>query len=185
MESAALNNTEQQRPFFWREAFLPHEILKLVLATPGPGDCPPDRFLLRLEWIIDMCAVVEADNDIRAIADLKLDALFRRQMKFAVRPLRLKSNAFVIHIAVFAILPDQGICLKATGIGDDGMRPAGHAMQSTKRRDGRGPWTLHEMEGIHDYGLYAALLQVNAIDVAYYAQRGIRQERGELQRSTW
>ncbi len=65
------------------------------------------------------------------------------------------------------------------------MGPASHAMQPTKRRDGRGPWTLHEMEGIHDYGLYAALLQVNAIDVAYYAQRGIREERGELQRSTW
>src|SRR5947209_13000938 len=101
-------------------------------------------------------------------------------MKFAVRPVRLKSDPLVIHIVELVILPDQRIRLKSPRIGDDGMRPAGHSMQSPQRRDRRGAWTLHEMEGIHDNSLYSALLQVCAINVAHYAQRGIRQECGKL-----
>src|SRR5438067_12452772 len=100
-------------------------------------------------------------------------------MKFAVRSLRLKSNPLDIHIAKLVVLPDQRIRLESPRVGDDVMRPTGHSMQSPQRRDRRGAWTLHEMEGIHHNCLYPALLQICAINVAHYAQRGIRQESWE------
>src|ERR1700730_12704770 len=100
-------------------------------------------------------------------------------MKFAVSPLRLKSNPLVIHIAKLVMLPDQRIRLESPRIGNNGMRPTGHSTQSTQRCNRRRTWTLHEMEGVHHNSLYPALFQVRAINVAHYAQRGIRQERGK------
>jgi hypothetical protein len=76
-------------------------------------------------------------------------------------------------------LADQGIGLEATRIGDDGTRPAGHAVQSTQRCYSGGTWTLHQVKGVHDDGLDAALFEIGAIYVTHYAKRGVRQERRE------
>ena len=57
-------------------------------------------------------------------------------MELAIGTFWLEGNAFVIYGTEFGILPDQRVCLKATRIGDDWVRPASHTVQSPQRRDG-------------------------------------------------
>ncbi len=123
-----------------------------------------------------MCAVIETDNNISSVADLQLYALFWSEMELALGPFRLESNALVVHRTKSVVLPDQRIRLEASRVCDDGTRPAGHPVQPAQRRDGRRAWMLHQVEGIHDNSLDAALFEVNAIYRAHHAQRSIRQK---------
>ena len=123
-----------------------------------------------------MCAVIETDNNISSVADLQLYALFWREMELALGPFRLEGDTLVVHRTKSVILPDQRICLEASRVCDYGARPAGHPVQPAQRCDGRGAWMLHQVKGIHNNSLDAALFKVNAIHRAHHAQRSIRQK---------
>ena len=68
VRSPALSDGEQQRALCAGEAFLLHDPHELFLAAPRPIDRSSDRFLLRGEWVVHVGAVIEADDEVRAIS---------------------------------------------------------------------------------------------------------------------
>src|SRR5712692_71023 len=90
-----------------------------------------------------MRTVVETDDHIGIVAELKLDALFWSEMKLSRGAIWLKGDAPVSQRAVAGVLPDQRIGLKSTRVGDDGPLLATHLVQPAQRGYGGTTWTLH------------------------------------------
>ena len=66
-----------------------------------------------------MRAVIEADEHIGAKIELKLDGFLGGELVFTLGSLGAEDDPPVAETAIFGVLPDQGISLKASRIGDD------------------------------------------------------------------
>ncbi len=122
-----------------------------------------------------MCAIIQANDHIRAICDLQLNTFFRRQLELPGGSIGLKIDAFGSHIAEFGILANQGISLKPARVGDDRAFPVTHFMQTTQGLDRAAARFLHQVECIHHHSLNVGILEILAVDTSHQAKGGIRQ----------
>jgi len=132
-----------------------------------------------------MGAVIQADHHIRVVAHLELDGFFRSELVFTTAPLRLKGDSPTVHPAEFWVLPDEGIRLEPTRIGNDWAVPAGHRMQPTQRPDHIRAGFLHQVESIHHHSLNPHHFQVSGVHCAHHPKSGIGQEDRVSQGAVW
>jgi len=80
-----------------------------------------------------MRAIIQADENIRSIPKLELDAFFRCQNKFSRRRFWPEYYPILTQAAKFCVLADKGVRLKAARVRHDDTVPGSHAMQSAQR----------------------------------------------------
>jgi len=111
---AALDDRENKRAFL----IGPLTGFELRLVTGFCAGCPGkgagDRSFLFSPAGVHMRAIVETDEDVRAITHLELNAFFRREQKFPRRTFRVENDPFFGQAAKPGVLPDERVRLKST-----------------------------------------------------------------------
>ena len=128
-----------------------------------------------------MRALIQTDHHIRAEGELELHRLFRGELDLPFAALRVEDEAIRVHLAEGFVFADQGVSLKAAGIGDDGVIPAAHAVHPAQGLHHQAAGFLHQVKGVHHQTLHPGLLHILSVDRPDHAVGRVRKVNGIIE----